>query len=71
MRAFDSMLNAVTVAFSEITIENREAVLALRVAPRQERFVSSVGESLAEAAEYRTPSRGVGRFGRAASPSGL
>ena len=31
---------------------NREAVLALRVAPAQERFVSTVRRSLAEAAEH-------------------
>ena len=42
-----------TVTFREITEENAEAVLALRLAPGQERFVSSVAESLAEA--ERTP----------------
>jgi GNAT superfamily N-acetyltransferase len=42
----------VVVTLAEITGENREAVLALRVAPGQEQFVSSVRESLAEAAEY-------------------
>ncbi|MEO3748753.1 GNAT family N-acetyltransferase [Plantactinospora sp. B5E13] len=41
-----------TVTLREITAENRAAVLALRVAPEQERFVSSVPDSLAEAAEY-------------------
>ena len=40
------------VTLEEITDENREAVLALRVAPGQEQFVSSVRDSLAEAAEY-------------------
>ncbi len=40
------------VTLGEITDRNREAVLALRVAPGQEGFVSSVRESLAEAAEY-------------------
>ena len=40
------------VTLEEITSENREAVLALRVAPGQEQFVSSVRDSLAEAAEY-------------------
>jgi diamine N-acetyltransferase len=40
----------VVVTLREITDENREAVLALRVAPEQEQFVSSVRASLAEAA---------------------
>jgi diamine N-acetyltransferase len=41
----------VAVTLEEITHENREAVLALRIAPGQEQFVSSVRDSLAEAAE--------------------
>jgi diamine N-acetyltransferase len=41
-----------TVTFAEITDLNRDAVLALRVAPEQEQFVSSVAEALTEAAEY-------------------
>jgi diamine N-acetyltransferase len=45
-------LAVVAVRLEEITGENREAVLALRVTPGQERFVSSVRDSLAEAAEY-------------------
>jgi diamine N-acetyltransferase len=45
-------LTTVAVTLEEITDENREAVLALRVAPVQEQFVSSVRDSLAEAAEY-------------------
>ncbi len=45
-------LTAVTVTLVEITDQNREAVLALRVAPGQERFVSSVEDSLAAAADY-------------------
>jgi diamine N-acetyltransferase len=44
-------LMAVAVTLEEITDENREAVLGLRVAPGQEQFVSSVRDSLAEAAE--------------------
>jgi diamine N-acetyltransferase len=40
------------VTLRELTEENRPEVLALRVAPNQERFVSSVAESLEEAAEY-------------------
>jgi diamine N-acetyltransferase len=40
------------LTLEEITSDNRDAVLALRVAPGQERFVSSVRDSLAEAAEY-------------------
>ena len=46
------MLTVVGVTLDEITDGNRAAVLALRVAPSQEQFVSSVRESLAEAAEY-------------------
>jgi len=46
------MLGAVGVTLEEIGDGNRAAVLALRVAPGQEQFVSSVRESLAEAAEY-------------------
>jgi diamine N-acetyltransferase len=42
----------VDVTLREITDENREAVLSLRVAPGQERFVSSVRGSLREAAEH-------------------
>ncbi|MGW4527654.1 GNAT family N-acetyltransferase [Amycolatopsis sp. NPDC004378] len=38
------------VRLVEITDENRDAVCALRVHPRQERFVSSVAKSLADAA---------------------
>ena len=45
-------LAAVVLTLEEITDENREAVLALRVASGQEQFVSSVRDSLAEAAEY-------------------
>jgi len=45
-------LTTVAVTLEEITDENREAVLALRVAPGQEQFVSSVQDSLAEATEY-------------------
>jgi diamine N-acetyltransferase len=45
-------LTAMAVTLDEITDENRQAVLALRVAPGQERFVSSVQDSLAEAADY-------------------
>jgi diamine N-acetyltransferase len=45
-------LATVAVILEEITDENREAVLALRVAPGQERFVSSVADSLADAAAY-------------------
>jgi diamine N-acetyltransferase len=45
-------LTAVAVTLREITDDNREAVLALRVAPGQERFVGSVRGALEEAAEY-------------------
>jgi GNAT superfamily N-acetyltransferase len=46
------MLAAVAVLLAEIGDGNRAAVLALRLAPGQEQFVSSVPASLAEAAEY-------------------
>ena len=39
------------VSLRPITEENRSAVEALRLAPGQERFVSSVGESMIEAVE--------------------
>ena len=42
----------VTITLREITEDHAEAVLALRCTPDQERFVTSVTESLAEAAEY-------------------
>lgn len=42
----------VSVALREITEENRAMVLALRVAPQQERFVGSVPAALADAASY-------------------
>ena len=38
-----------TITLREITQDNAESVRALRLAPGQERFVSSVAESLAEA----------------------
>jgi len=46
------MLTVVGVTLGEITDGNRAAVLALRVAPGQERFVGSVRQALAHAAEY-------------------
>jgi diamine N-acetyltransferase len=42
----------VAVTLHEITEQNRAAVLALRVAPEQERFVGSVHDALDDAAEY-------------------
>jgi diamine N-acetyltransferase len=42
----------VVVTLAEITDANREAVLALRVAPGQDRFVGSVRAALADADEY-------------------
>src|SRR5215472_14045784 len=66
-------LTAVAVTLTEITGENREAVLALHVAPGQEEFVSSVRDSLAEAAEYphaRPWYRAVYASGEPAGPVG-
>ena len=42
----------VTITLREITEDNSESVLALRCTPDQERFVTSVIDSLAEAADY-------------------
>jgi GNAT superfamily N-acetyltransferase len=42
----------VTITLQEITEANARSVLALRLAPDQERFVTSVADSLAEADEY-------------------
>jgi GNAT superfamily N-acetyltransferase len=42
----------VTIILREITEDNAQSVLALRLAPGQERFVTSVTDSLAEADEY-------------------
>ena len=41
----------VTISLREITDDNTDSVRALRTRPEQERFVSSVADSLAEAAE--------------------
>jgi hypothetical protein len=64
------MLTAAGVTLEEIGDGNRAAVLALRLAPGQEQFVSSVGASLVEAEEYRRPGRGTGRSSRTARRSG-
>ena len=67
-------LTAVAVTLEEITGQNREAVLALRVAPGQERFVSSVEDSLAAAADYpqaRPWYRAVFASGEPAGPVGF
>jgi GNAT superfamily N-acetyltransferase len=64
----------VAVTLEEITGENREAVLALRVAPGQERFVSSVRDSLAYAAAYPQAKpwyRAVFASGEPAGPVGF
>jgi GNAT superfamily N-acetyltransferase len=42
----------VVVTLRELTDDNRDAVLSLRVAPGQERFVSSVRKSLDDAVAY-------------------
>ena len=68
------MLSAVGVTLEEVGDGNRAAVLALRVAPGQEQFVSSVRESLAEAAEYpqaRPWYRAVYASGEPAGPVGF
>jgi diamine N-acetyltransferase len=67
-------LTAVAVTLKKITNENREAVLALRVAPGQEQYVSSVRDSLAEAAEYphaKPWHRAVFADGESAGPVGF
>ena len=50
-RRFRHTMLPVTITLREITEDNAESVLALRLAPGQERFVSSVADSLAEADE--------------------
>jgi hypothetical protein len=45
-------LTAVAVTLREITDNNRQAVLALRVAPEQVRLVGSVERALEDAAAY-------------------
>jgi diamine N-acetyltransferase len=45
-----AMMSAMTVQLREITDANRNAVLALRVAPNQEHLADGVGPALAEAA---------------------
>jgi diamine N-acetyltransferase len=44
-------MSPVTITLREISEDNAESVLALRLAPGQERFVTSVADSLAEADE--------------------
>jgi diamine N-acetyltransferase len=46
------MVAAMGITLDEITEDNAGAVLALRLAPGQERFVSTVADSLAEADQY-------------------
>ena len=45
-------MSPVTITLREISEDNARSVLALRLAPGQERFVTSVADSLAEADEY-------------------
>jgi GNAT superfamily N-acetyltransferase len=45
-------VTVVVVDLIEISAENRDAVLAVRVAPEQERFVGSVRAALRDAAEF-------------------
>ena len=66
----DPYTQFVVVTLREITDGNREAVLALHVAPEQERFVGSVQGALREPSSTRTPSRGTGRSTRTTSRSG-
>ena len=59
------------VTLRELTDPDREAVLALRVAAEQERFVGgSVQNALADASEYPERSRGTGPSLRVRSPLG-
>jgi diamine N-acetyltransferase len=51
-RVQSGSLTVVGVTLGEITGGNRAAVLALRVAPGQQRFVGSVRQALADAAKY-------------------
>jgi len=51
-RVIDPYTCVVVVTLREITDANRAAVLALRVAPEQERFVGSVQAAFRDAVEY-------------------
>jgi GNAT superfamily N-acetyltransferase len=51
-RAARPIVFAVTTTLREITEDNAQAVLALRCTPDQERFITSVADSLAEADAY-------------------
>jgi diamine N-acetyltransferase len=53
-------LTAVVVTLREISGTNRAAVLAVCVAPEQERFVGSVQAALRDAADYGAPGGGAG-----------
>ena len=53
------------VTLREVTDTNRNAVLAVRVAPAQVRFVGTVAGALEDAREIRTASPGIGRSMRA------
>ena len=53
-------MNASVVSLREITDENREAVVALRIAESQEGVVSSVADSLLEARRPRKGTPGIG-----------
>ena len=46
-------MSAVTITLREITEANLQSVLELRTTPEQERFVSPVANSIAEAAVYQ------------------
>src|SRR5215467_1170121 len=48
----DQMLTPAAVTLEEITPDNHEAVLAVRVAPGQEQFVGTVRHALADAVAY-------------------
>ena len=68
--ADQDIVSVVVVTLREITDANREAVLALRVAPEQERLVGSVQAAFSDAVEYPHASRGTGRSTRTTSRSG-
>ena len=59
-----------TIELREITDANREAVVALHAGPAEGRFVSSVADSIQEAAEHPEAARGIAPSTRTASRSG-
>ena len=63
-------MSAVAVTLREITEANLDSVLAVRTTPEQERFVSTVADSIAEAAANPHGTPGTEPFTQTNTPSG-